>query len=246
MKQNNLLDSFKSPIGILLLVGLVVRFCFFFMYQPYNHLDEVIVSDAEGYHLIALNLIDHGSFIVPNSILDTIRTPVYPLFLAFVYSVFGVNISIVILFQQLLSLASVFLLYKIGEKIFNKKAGLIGAIIFCFETDHIYFSFDLLTDTLFVFLLLWSSLFFIRFLKEKGLQLLIISSFIIGLATLTRPISLLIPVVGIFIIAIDAIKHKEGWYKVIKRSALLSIVFILTISPWSIRNKIRLIFLVRN
>ncbi len=237
MKRNKFLDFFKSPIGILLLIGFVVRICLFFMYMPGNHLDEVVFSDAKGYQALAVNFLKTFSYNIPHSDLDTIRPPLYPLFLSICYFIFGIHVGVPILIQQVIVLVSVFILYKIGTILFSKKIGMIAAIILCFEPDHIFYSFELMTDTLFVFIFLLSVYLFIKFLKTKKLNYLIISSLLLGLSVLDRPISIFIPIVFIFILGLNTYLKKGKWMGFAKYSAIILSLFLIVLAPWLIRNK---------
>ncbi len=238
MKRNKIVEFLSSPIGLLLLIGFVLRICLFFMFKPYNHLDEVIVSDGAGYHKLAVHFIRTYIYQIPNSNLDSIRPPVYPFFLAVNYFLFGINISAPILAQQFIALASVFLLYRIGSLLFAKKNGFIAAVILCFEPDHIFYSFDLVSDTLYVFLFLLSTYFMIVFFQRDKLWHLILGVFLLGIATLDRPINIFTPILLAAIFCVKAYFCNESWMKVLKYSGIVLIVFLMTIAPWSIRNKI--------
>ena len=237
MKKGNFILWIKSPIGVLLIAGFFLRVILFFLFQPYNHLNEVIVSDADGYHRLALNLLNTGHFIVPNTSLDTFRTPAYPAFISFFYLLFGVNPSLVLFIQIFVNLASVYVLYLIGENIFNKKIGFISALLLSMDLDHLYNIYSLLTDTLFVFILLLACLYLIYFFKRKNLFYLILTSSLIGVATLVRPITLFFPIVIIFIVGIYNLRNKKiNFLKTLMYISLIMIAYGLVISPWIIRN----------
>jgi|WetSurMetagenome_2_1015567.scaffolds.fasta_scaffold33160_2 4-amino-4-deoxy-L-arabinose transferase-like glycosyltransferase len=237
MKKNKIVLLASSPIVILLIAGFILRVILFFIFQPYYHLDEVIASDAEGYHKLALQLLQHGNFIVQGTDLDTFRTPGYPVFIFLIYGVFGINVSAVLFIQILINLASVFILYYIGKMLIDKTYGFICALLFCIEPDHLQYIFSLLTDTLFVFLLLLSCLFLILFFKKVKSFYLIIASIVLGLATLVRPISFLFPIVIVSGLIIYLIKYKKGdFLNIVRYLAIVLISFGITISPWLIRN----------
>jgi 4-amino-4-deoxy-L-arabinose transferase-like glycosyltransferase len=237
MRRNKIVKSLLSPISVLIAIGLLLRIVMFFTFQPFNHLDEVITSDAEGYHKLALQLLQSHSFVVPGTDLDTFRTPGYPFFISCIYSIFGVNTSVVLFIQIFLNLGSVLLLYYIGKLLINKSFGFIAALLLCIEPDHLLNIFYLLTDTLFVFMFLLSCLFLILFIKGNRPIYIILSAAVLGLATLVRPISFLFPLVLISGLAIYmSIYEKSSFILIIKNSLLVLFVFGLTISPWLIRN----------
>jgi 4-amino-4-deoxy-L-arabinose transferase-like glycosyltransferase len=228
-------------IGILLILALIIRIVLFFLYQPYVHPERLIGADAIGYHSMAMSIIDHGCFKTEQPGLewvDALRTPVYPLFIAFFYLIFGVNAGYVLLMQQLLAVASVFLLYRIGTLLFSKKTGLIAAAFLAIDPTYLHYTFDVYTESLFVFILLLTVFFFVRYLKEQKKMLLILSALLLGITTLTRPIAEFLPIVGLGILVIQAIKMRQRWQTTTIHAALFLVVFTATISPWLIRNKI--------
>jgi 4-amino-4-deoxy-L-arabinose transferase-like glycosyltransferase len=236
-KISTFVKFIKSPIGLIIIAGLALRIILYFIFQPYNHLGELLKSDAEGYHKLALQLLNYGNFQIPGSDLDTFRTPGYPIFIYSIYSIFGVKPYMVLFIQIFLNLASVYFLYLIGENLFNRSIGVISAFLLSIELDHIYFTYSFLTDTLFVFLFLLACLIFIWFFKRNKISYLIVSSFLLGISTFVRPITILFPFVLIFIMIISAIKSKKYTFKeTVQHGILIIVIFSLTLSPWIIRN----------
>jgi 4-amino-4-deoxy-L-arabinose transferase-like glycosyltransferase len=237
MRRNKILTSLLSPISILIFIGLLLRIAMFFAFQPFNHIDEVITSDAEGYHKLAIQLLQNHSFVVPGTDLDTFRTPGYPVFISCIYSIFGINASAVLFIQIFLNLGSVLLLYYIGKSLINKSFGFIAALLLCIEPDHLLNIFYLLTDTLFVFIFLLSCLFLILFVRKNKTIYVVLSAAVLGLATLVRPISFLFPLVLISgLVVYLALYKKSSIILIAKNSLLVLFTFGLTISPWLIRN----------
>ena len=92
-----------NGILIILLLALIVRVVLYLILNVNNSPDSDFnlhifsaTSDANGYHQIALNLLNTNSFsgnshayIFDFFTLDSVRTPGYPVFLAFIYLLFG-------------------------------------------------------------------------------------------------------------------------------------------------------------
>jgi 4-amino-4-deoxy-L-arabinose transferase-like glycosyltransferase len=240
MKKNKIILSFRklnNPICILLIAGLVLRIILYFAFSPFNHPDEVLQFDAEGYHKLAVQLLNTGSLQIPDSDLDTFRTPGYPFFMYLIYSLFGVKPHVVMIAQMFISLASVYVIYLIGKNLFNEKAGIISSVLLSLEFDHLYYEYSILGDTLFVLILLLSFLSLIRFIRQDKILFLILTSILTGIASLIRPVTIFYPAVVIFIIIVSAYKNsKFSFLKIIKYSVLVLVFFSITISPWIIRN----------
>jgi 4-amino-4-deoxy-L-arabinose transferase-like glycosyltransferase len=93
-----------------------------------------------------------------------------------------------------------------------------------------------MTETLFSTLLIVSVYYFVLYLQEDRYKHLIISSILIGLAMLCRPIGIFIPLVlGIFLI----FHHRKKLVKAVQHVLIFGLVIVCTISPWLIRNKIQ-------
>jgi len=234
---NELSRLIKNPMGILLIAGLVFRILLYIIYQPANHLDEVKSADALQYHISAKQLVNQGKFLVPDSEVDVFRTPGYPIFIYCIYKIWGIKPYIVLFMQIFINLASVYVLYSIVRILFNNKVGIISALLFNFEPDHLYYTFSLLTETPFVFIILSASLSLVYYLKRDKLVYLIVTSLLTGIATLIRPIAVYFPLILVLIIGFYQIHYKKsGFSKTIKRIVTLIFTYVLTISPWLIRN----------
>lgn len=237
-----------NGILIILLLGLIVRIVLYLILNVndnpnsefYLHIFSQ-TSDANGYHQIALNLLNTNSFsgnshtyIFDFFTIDSVRTPGYPVFLAFIYLLFGVSPSLVIIFQIVMNLASIYLVYVIAAKLFsNKNVAIISAFLFSLDIYTLFFIFELYTETLFLFIFLFSIVLFIKSIKSHGVLQLIISGILIGFSALIRPIAIFLPVVFIAIIFLFD-KHSAS-SKFLKNSAL-SIPFLIIISLWMVRN----------
>jgi 4-amino-4-deoxy-L-arabinose transferase-like glycosyltransferase len=96
-----------------------------------------------------------------------------------------------------------------------------------------------LSDILFVFFILLSIYFFSKLIKGKDekeyLIPLILSSIFIAIATLIRPITIYLPILLILFLLI----YFKGKIKyAFKLVLIFLVIFILTLSPWMIRNAI--------
>jgi 4-amino-4-deoxy-L-arabinose transferase-like glycosyltransferase len=195
-------------------------------------------SDSEGYLQIAENLNEYGSFsespeppLIPNSF----RTPLYSTFIAGILALGAGKIGVIIIQIILASLTSV-LIYMLGIKFLSYKVALLAAILFAIEPYSIFISGIMLTETLFTFLLVLSIYLFTKNSNFKN-ELLLKggAGIVLGLTTLTRPLTIFLIPLGFLIIIL------MKWRKFrIQLTVLLAIVFLsgslLTLVPWMIRN----------
>ena len=118
----------------------------------YHNNFDFLAPDSFQYKESALTLINYGSFshsMEEPQVPEVLRTPGYPLFIAFIYKLLGTNNMVIIMAHILISLLSVFLIYKILLEISNRKLGILAAIIYSLEPLSLSLIFYILTETLF-------------------------------------------------------------------------------------------------
>lgn len=121
--------------------------------------------------------------------------PVYPLFLASIFKVFGVGQRQVYIIQVLLDLISIYLVYLMGKLVSEEKVGVLAAGLYSLNPATLAFSRCVLTESLMVF---WVSLFFaLVFLAvEKRKVWIFFLAGIVGiLGGLTRMVFMGFPVI---------------------------------------------------
>jgi 4-amino-4-deoxy-L-arabinose transferase-like glycosyltransferase len=220
-----------NALLLIILLGFGIRIVFFISLQPWKLdviVNSIIVQDAVEYHQLAVSLLTDHSF----ENFDALRTPVYPMFVALIYKLSGFSIPVVLMIQILLNLISIWLTYKIAELIFSKKIALLSAFLFSINIHQALYAVTLCSDTFFIFLFLISTLYLCKWIKEKKLRFLIISSVMLGVSTLERPVSFLFPFIVVLLILFLDVKPKQ---KLICASQFC-LVFLITISPWLLRN----------
>lgn len=120
----------------------------------------------------------------------------------------------------LFGVGSVYLIYLIGRKLFNKNIALLGSLVFAIAPLHVRDSHYLTTDVPFLFFVLLSLFCMINLFKSSKLLWYMLSGFFIGISSTIRyyPIALLIlPVAWVY----DPNKKKLWFIKI-----LLSLIFL--------------------
>jgi 4-amino-4-deoxy-L-arabinose transferase-like glycosyltransferase len=241
----------------LLILSFILNFSMYYAVRSWNPDVEkniLLTRDSHGYELLAENMLQYHSFagtfdtldIPQNSDrleasylivnYDTYREPVYPGFLALIYWVTGIKPFIAVFIQILLNVFSLALIYRIVLLLFdNKEVATIAGLIFAVDIHSIFVANTLLSDTLFVFLLLLSIYYFLSGLQHKSLAKCSFSAVFIGLACLTRPVLLLYPFVLLFMIIVFY-KNPLKW-----TSKMMVLYFAITyflVGLWAFRNHI--------
>jgi 4-amino-4-deoxy-L-arabinose transferase-like glycosyltransferase len=148
-----------AGVGILPLVALLVRLA----YVATLPADIVVTFEADPltYDQIARNLVagrgfSGASFYYPpgSDVPTAFWDALYPLFLAGIYAIAGHSVPAVRAVQALLGAGAVGLTYVVGARLGGRTAGLLAAAISALYPFFIYYSGQLLTETLFMTLIL--------------------------------------------------------------------------------------------
>ncbi len=181
-----------------------------------------------------------------------LRAPLYPLFLAGSLWLAGGNLYLAALPNILLSVANVYLAYRLARALAGPRAAILAALLTAILWTNATFASLYMAETLFTFL--FTAALVCLFEREpirddqhaasaegrtSSLLPVIAAGVLFGLATLTRSMSMLfLPVVAVWLVF-------QQWTANDKRLALThrlvpAVVFLccacLTIAPWTIRN----------
>ncbi|MCR4311431.1 MAG: glycosyltransferase family 39 protein, partial [Candidatus Taylorbacteria bacterium] len=199
-------------------------------------------SDSAGYVVLADNILEQKVFsqdAISPFTPDTFRTPGYPFFLALFKFVFG-SYTWFPLIQILCTVGVSFMVLRMGERLFSRTVGMIGAFLYLLDPTVILHSLVLLSDSTYVFLVVLT-VYLLFFKSKEGsarerTMVVATAGVVLGISVLARPISMFLPAVllpfYIFSVRADLSKKK------IAQNTLLFIfgLCMLTV-PWLVRNK---------
>lgn len=213
---------------IILVIAIFLRLSFLFLLNP-----PLIWIDSSDYHQAAVSLIQGNGYSLEAGVPFANREPGYSLFfLAPIYFLFGQSIFAVQIIQIILSLIIIWLIFRLAKKYFSQKAAVIAALFFAFYPPLIAYSNEILTEIPFTFLLILTIFLIIKAFENDSLKLFILSGIFLGIATLTRFIAVFLP---IFLLPFFYFFSKD-WRKTIKYFLSITIVLIIFIFPWLLRN----------
>lgn len=188
------------------------------------------VRDFAVYDGFATRLTQGLGYVTENGIRTAYWPVGYPLFLSFLYRIFGYSLTIAKISSVILSLATVSLTFLLGKHCLSEKAGKIAALIVALLPVQIFYANLLSSENLFTPVLLLLIYFLIK-PKEKLFAFLIIGIFS-GIASLIRPVALSLPVIFLIYFLINKKKTME----IIKHFSLILAGIIIILLPWMIRN----------
>lgn len=145
--------------------------------------------DSAGYLTLSRDLSAFVSASHPHFSLSMVRTPVYPIYLAVAGHVTHSAFVGPMLVQVTVAVGLVYVTYRLGFVLFDRTTGLWAALLLGIDPLSIIYSSLVLTETLFAFLLAWSVLL-LWHPNESRWQRGLASGLLLGVATLTRPVSL--------------------------------------------------------
>jgi 4-amino-4-deoxy-L-arabinose transferase-like glycosyltransferase len=220
----------KIIISSILLISLIIQIMFVLT------VNTVPESDMKGYDERGLLFAEEQKFSYGGTYNgSTYRPPMYILFLAAIYKVFGHNYHAVYIVQSFMSVACLGLIYLLARRLWNGTVGMISLVLSALYVPFIGYSGILLSEILFLFFLLAFSYFALRAVQTRSISFTVLSAVFCALATMTRSISLLLPV-GIVIMLVICYRKQMLTKTALTRVSLFFAAMLLTISPWTIRN----------
>ena len=191
-------------------------------------------GDPLSYDTLARSIIDRLEFSYVHGKPISWRPPLYPLFLAIIYSIGKYSYLLVGIFQAVIGSLTCVFIYWIAREFFVQTVAVIGGLI---SACYLYFVVStkfLMSEVLFIFLFTFSIYYFIKGLRRSFLfRDIALAGFLLGLATLTRSITLLLP---IFIFIFIFLSRRAN-LKILIRSFIIALIFFLIpVSIWTTRN----------
>lgn len=225
----------KIILFLVFSLALILRISFIVFYENGKMLKNLnYAADEYSYDQIAINFLSGKGFVTDDGLYSR-RAPVYPLFLAFIYLIFGHSYVIVRFIQAIIGSLTCLIIYLLGKELFDKKIGLLSAFIFAIYYPFIQYPAYLLTEIIFTFLLVVSMFFFLRYYFVRKNSLLFSATIFLGIASLCRASSLL------FILFLSfwlGLLYRFKLRQTIKAVFVLLSGIIIIVLPWTIRNYI--------
>jgi hypothetical protein len=165
------------------------------------------------------------------------RPPIYPLFLAGVQSLFGANIRFVQAIQALLVTGTVAIFFFLAHRVFDTKVSFLATLLLGLYIPWTVRAALIMSEGLFVFLLVLSIYLLIVAIQEQKSRSYGAAGAVLALASLTRPITLLLPVLLIAILMISG-RRKTRLAHLLRVNLFLALAYLAVLLPWGIRNAV--------
>lgn len=152
-----------GKLAIILLAGAALRACLLWWIGDL----PPRISDEHDYVTLAQNLSEQGRFALTQSELTSLRPPLYPVFMAGLYALFGQgNLWAVRIAQAGIGLLTALIAHDLGRRLYSDRAGLWAAALTCLYPSLAVFNNLILTETLFTFLLCAACLLLVKVMER--------------------------------------------------------------------------------
>lgn len=250
----------KVPIAMIVILGLALlcRLSWVFFIAPeipnalggmnwarYEYIDKSLYTNPYGkvspdfnqcYYPYSISILNGKGFSARDGKPTAYVGPLYSALLAVLFFVFGESLEVIRFAQVWIDLFSCLMVYFVARKLMGNKVALLSSFLYAIYPLLIYQSGLLLTETLFTFLIL----LFLNLLQKtqaKGENNIypLLCGITLGLATLTRPNTLLLPLIVVpWLIYHFKSDYRESLWK----SCYLILGMLLSVGPWILRNYI--------
>lgn len=194
------------------------------------NLHEPLTGDALWYEDVGWSISQGGGDLRHR---DFSHPPLYPLFLFFIYRLFGHSPLAVLGIQALLGTGSCWLTYLVGRRLLGVQIGLLSLAFCVLSVSLIKVSSLFLTESLLTFLLVFGTYLLLRLCEGSGWKVAVALGFVMGVASLTKSSVIFLPV-----LLVGGLLLLRSWSR--PRRAGLSFTVLLafsaTLLPWSFRN----------
>lgn len=192
-------------------------------------------GDERNYYLIALNLLNgrgySGSEIDQPAEPTAYRPPLFPIFLAMVFRVFGPSPEYGVRVNQALITLLIPLSFWLGKSLYDDRCGIVAAIMVTLWPHGFYFGSNLLTEPLFAVLVIITFGLLVKLVSSPSLGLAIAAGLAAGGAVLTRSgFAVTVALLGLWFLLFP--KQQMPWRMTLAFYAIVAI----TLAPWSFRN----------
>src|SRR3989338_10379603 len=104
-------------------MALFIRLIYIFLGDQFP-----LMNDDLQYNIIAKNILDGNGFSYDSTEPTAARGPVYPLFLAATYFVFGYDYNVVRILQSIIGAITCLFIYLIAKELYNSVIGFYAAL----------------------------------------------------------------------------------------------------------------------
>jgi hypothetical protein len=220
-------------------------------------------TDAWGYRQLALNVAQGNGFSLRQAAPftpDSVRTPLYPIFLLIIQRLFGPSLRSATIIQALVDGFTTLLAWWLAARLGGHRAGRVAALLYALNPTQIRYANELLTETLLSFLLALCICALVRYVQSTSVSSqavvhdhatpvrhagsfssgwIVAVALLTGLAALCKPNMQFLPLVWLGVMVLARLNHwrrPSDWWHLATDAVLMTAGFFCVLAPWVLRN----------
>ncbi len=198
--------------------------------------EEPMQTDSYEYDIIGVNIAVGNGYKDDSGELTMAREPIYPLFLATMYKIFGHRYFPVQIVQIMFFLLTVILVYRIAEIIFDEHIALYSMVITAFFPTLINYPAYILSETISTFLLALFVYFCMKIYHTEKMIYYILAGAALGVLTLCKVIMMFFIFVLLIWMALICKAREVNINRKIINAGIMVLIYTAIIMPWMYRN----------
>ena len=231
----------KFRLGAVCLAAVFVRLLLPVAAAAFDYDLSVFQSpDTSSYLVPAETLVDDGVF-ASGGEPEIRRTPGYPLFLAIGFQL-GFPLWTTILLQVALGVLSVFGVHELTRctnilpEGLRDRAAILSALLYAFDPLSIFYTSQILTETLFATIFIWHLYALVRYVATRQLRFVAIAGTLAACAVFVRPVAYYWPFISSGILLGYAILSSRVDSRRVFAAIVLLVVALTPLLGWQVRN----------
>ncbi len=219
-------------LALIILAAIGVRLAFWFLVVG---LDTPGWGDEPDYHRLATEISEGRGFLNPLGEPTAARPPLYPIVLGGLYALTGPDPDAGRALQVALGAVVVLLIYFLARRLFSAEVALVAAGLAALNPGLIYVSALLMTENLYVVLLLLFLLVMVGEWKDpsRSASGFALAGVLAGLCSLTRPTAF---TVALLMSGVALVLARDSLGIRLRKVAVFMLVAVALVLPWSVRN----------
>ncbi len=214
---------------VILLFAAAMRGLYLFFFQVDDPFFSQLIHDARRYHGWATALL-HGESWESGPFY---QAPLYPYLLSFLYFFFSPNPLVAYLFQALLGLAMIFLVYKVGARAYGERSGLLAAAFAALYGVFLFHETKLLPGSFVAFLSILIVERMQAAMTSTRAYSWMIAGLAVGIGVVASPSLLLL---GPFGMVLLMLKDLRNWMGKTRCVLFFLLGIVLMVAPVTLRN----------
>ena len=207
----------RLDLAIVFAVAVLTNFAYLILSNG-----DFYYPDSFTYLAPARSMLSGAGFLDDSNLVETIRTPAYPLLLA----LFGARTLPIIVLQHLINVALALGIYIFAaSRTANRLIALVASLLFAIDVPTIHYANKVLTETTF------AALLYVLFLLALHRPNVVALGLLTGVLVLVRPIAIFFFVPLAIVLAI--------WHKSARHLATFTLLALLLPVGWAARNKVQ-------